>query len=100
MPRPYRKFHDQTQERADSARRYDAAELLIQYCQTTDLDDCRVLPPCGRGLGPCEAVIETNAAGTRLRCLTCDCVAPYPLKANKDVVKPVRRSQHGCCCAR
>jgi hypothetical protein len=44
------------------------------------------LPPCGRGLGPCKAIIETNAAGTRFRCLTCDCVAPYPLKANKDVV--------------
>jgi hypothetical protein len=85
VPRPYRKFHDQTQE-PDSARRYDAAELLIEYCQTTDLDDCRVLPPCGRGLGPCEAVIETDAAGTRLHCLTCDCVAPYPLKAKKDVV--------------
>ena len=82
MPRPYRKFHDQTQE-SDSARRYDAAELLIEYCQTTD---GWALPPCGRGLGPCEAVIETDAADTRLRCLTCDCVAPFPLKANKDVV--------------
>ena len=83
MPRRYRKFHDQTQE-PDSARRYDAAELLIELI--TDMVDSRALPPCGRGLGPCEAVIETNAAGTRLRCLTCDCVAPYPLKANKDVV--------------
>ena len=44
------------------------------------------LPSCGRGLGPCEAVIETNTAGTCLRCLTCDCVAPYPLKANKNAV--------------
>jgi hypothetical protein len=44
------------------------------------------LPPCGRGLGPCKAVIETNSAGTCLRCLTCDCVAPYPLKANKNAV--------------
>jgi hypothetical protein len=75
VPRPYRKFHDQTQE-SDSARRYDVA----------DMDDGRALPPCGRGLGPCVAVIETNAAGTRLRCLTCDCIAPFPLKANIDVV--------------
>jgi hypothetical protein len=38
VPRPYRKFHDQTQE-LGSARRYDAAELVIEYCQTTDMDD-------------------------------------------------------------
>jgi hypothetical protein len=79
VPRCYRKFHDQTQE-LGSARRYDAAELLIEYCQTTDTDDRWALPPCGRGLGPCEALIETNAAGTCLRCLTCDCVAPISVK--------------------
>lgn len=30
------------------------------------------LPPCGRGLGPCEAIIEPD----QIRCLTCGCVAP------------------------
>jgi len=85
VPRRYRKFHDQTQE-PGSARRYDAVVLVIEYCQTTDVDNGQALPPCGRGLGMCEAVVETNAAGTRLRCLTCDCIAPFPLKANKDVV--------------
>ena len=45
------------------------------------------LPPCGRGLGPCGAVIETNAAGAALlRCIKCECIAPYLLRANKDVV--------------
>jgi hypothetical protein len=74
VPRPYRKFHDQTQESA-SARRYDAG----------DMDDGRALPPCGRGLGPCVAVIETNAAGAvLLRCIKCECIAP--LKANKNVL--------------
>lgn len=35
-----------------------------------------VLPLCGRGLGPCVAIIETNPT-IFLRCLTCECVAPY-----------------------
>ena len=36
------------------------------------------LLPCGRGLGPCQAVIETNAAGAvLLRCIKCGCIAPY-----------------------
>ena len=30
------------------------------------------LPPCGRGLGPCEAIIERD----QIRCITCGCVAP------------------------
>jgi hypothetical protein len=47
VPRPYRKFHDQTQE-PDSTRRYDAAELVIEYCQTTDIDDGRALRPRAR----------------------------------------------------
>jgi hypothetical protein len=37
VPRPYRKFHAQTQE-PGSARRYNPAELLIEYCQTNDMD--------------------------------------------------------------
>jgi hypothetical protein len=45
------------------------------------------LPPCGRGFGPCKAVIETDAACALLiRCINRGCIAPYPLKANKDVV--------------
>jgi hypothetical protein len=35
-----------------------------------------VLPPCGRGLGQCLAVIEIGPAGNFLRCLVCGCVAP------------------------
>jgi hypothetical protein len=36
------------------------------------------LPPCGRGLGACKAIIETDSTGaTILRCLTCGCIAPY-----------------------
>jgi hypothetical protein len=43
------------------------------------------LTPCGRGLGLCEALIETNAAGAVLfRCIKCGCIAP--LKANKNAV--------------
>jgi len=45
VPRPYRKFHDQTQEPC-SARRYDAVELLIELI--TDRVASRALPPCGR----------------------------------------------------
>jgi hypothetical protein len=30
------------------------------------------LPPCGRGLGRCEAIVEPD----QIRCLTCGCVAP------------------------
>jgi hypothetical protein len=45
------------------------------------------LPPCGRGLGPCKAVIETNAAGAvLLHCIKCGYIAPHPVKVNKDVV--------------
>jgi hypothetical protein len=45
------------------------------------------LPACGRALGPCEGVIETSAAGALLlRCIKCGCIAPYPIKVNKDVV--------------
>jgi hypothetical protein len=36
-----------------------------------------LLPPCGRGLGPCTAIIEVIPTGTILRCLRCGCVAPY-----------------------
>jgi hypothetical protein len=36
-----------------------------------------LLPPCGRGLGPCKAIIETDPTGiVILHCLTCGCVAP------------------------
>jgi hypothetical protein len=35
-----------------------------------------VLPPCGRGPGQCEAIIETNPTTVFLRCLNCNCVAP------------------------
>jgi hypothetical protein len=43
-----------------------------------ELDLIIHLPPCGRGIGPCKAVIETDLAGVIiLRCLTCGCVAPY-----------------------
>lgn len=43
-----------------------------------ELDLIIHLPPCGRGLGPCKAIIETDPTGaTFLRCLTCGCVAPY-----------------------
>jgi hypothetical protein len=30
------------------------------------------LPPCGRGLGECKAIVEPG----QIRCLTCGCVAP------------------------
>jgi hypothetical protein len=30
------------------------------------------LPPCGRGFGPCRAVVERH----QIRCLICRCVAP------------------------
>jgi hypothetical protein len=30
------------------------------------------LPPCGRGLGPCKAIIEYN----QIHCLVCRCVGP------------------------
>jgi hypothetical protein len=30
------------------------------------------LPPCGRGLGECKAIIEPG----QIRCFTCGCVAP------------------------
>jgi hypothetical protein len=37
------------------------------------------LPPCGRGLGPCLAVIEVDQSGaTSLRCISCGCVAATP----------------------
>jgi hypothetical protein len=36
-----------------------------------------LLPPCGRGLGPCTAIIEAGPAGATLRCLSCGCIAPY-----------------------
>jgi hypothetical protein len=36
------------------------------------------LPPCGRGRGPCLAIIEINSTGgVFLRCITCNCIAPY-----------------------
>ena len=34
------------------------------------------LLPCGRG-GPCEAAIERGPDGLVLRCVTCNCTAPY-----------------------
>ena len=39
------------------------------------LDLFNPLPPdyCGRGLGPCQAVIEPN----QIRCRTCGCIGPY-----------------------
>jgi hypothetical protein len=37
-------------------------------------DPPMLLPPnfCGRGLGPCKAIVEPD----QIRCLTCGCVAP------------------------
>lgn len=32
------------------------------------------LPPCGRGLGACEAFVEAD----HLRCIQCGCIAPLP----------------------
>jgi hypothetical protein len=43
-----------------------------------------LLPPCGRGCGSCEAALETNSAGTFLRCIKCQCVAPVFCVANRD----------------
>jgi hypothetical protein len=34
-----------------------------------------VLPPCGRGLGPCRAVL-TYGPSVIARCIVCGCVAP------------------------
>lgn len=46
--------------------------------QLTELKPTTILlPPCGRGLGPCVAIIEVDTAGATLRCLRCDCSAPY-----------------------
>jgi hypothetical protein len=40
-----------------------------------------LLPPCGRGLGQCKAVIEIDPAGVLfLRCLLCNCIAPVPYR--------------------
>jgi hypothetical protein len=71
---------------AVSARGGGGRVALIQIERQLDLF-LMSLPRCGRGLsGRCEAVTESSAAGTRLRCLTCNCVAPYPAKAHKNVV--------------
>jgi hypothetical protein len=42
--------------------------------QQLDLFDPPViqLPPCGRGLGPCNAIVEPN----QIRCIRCGCIAP------------------------
>jgi hypothetical protein len=53
--------------RIDSGRRDLSGMQLIQ------------LPPCGRGCGRCEAVIEVDSAGVFLRCIRCDCIAPFRL---------------------
>jgi hypothetical protein len=42
-----------------------------------------LLPPCGRGHGSCKAALETNSAGTFLRCIECQCIAPV-FTANND----------------
>jgi hypothetical protein len=39
-----------------------------------------LLPPSGRGLGPCEAVVATQSNQKFLRCLKCNCVAPVILR--------------------
>jgi hypothetical protein len=46
------------------------------------------LPPCGRGLGSCVAVVE----GTIYRCTTCNCVAKKPASAQWPPPWPVPRS--------
>jgi hypothetical protein len=32
------------------------------------------LPPCGRGLGPCKAIVEHG----QIHCVVCGCSGPYP----------------------
>jgi hypothetical protein len=50
--------------------------------QERQLDLFRIaLPPCGRGLGACEAQLGATGAG-ELLCVHCGCVAP--VKANGD----------------
>lgn len=46
------------------------------------------LPPCGRNLGRCEAVIEHGPEGPALHCITCHCAAPYRASARS----PARQS--------
>jgi hypothetical protein len=47
------------------------------------------LPPCGRGLGACEAKIEFTSAGVRLHCVVCDCIAPLKsISVQQEFVEP------------
>jgi hypothetical protein len=45
-----------------------------------------VLPPCGRNLGPCRAVL-THGASVIARCLVCGCIAPIKSQQQREVAK-------------
>jgi hypothetical protein len=45
-----------------------------------------MLPPCGRGPGPCRAVI-TYGSSVIARCLVCGCIAPIKSQQQREVAK-------------
>jgi hypothetical protein len=71
----------------DTFQARDRAEQLELF----DLPRLIRLPPCGRNLGRCEAVIEHSPDGPILRCVACGGIAPY--RAQKSSARsPARQS--------
>jgi len=77
------------QGRSTIARDVTRAKLSIRVDPGQgDLSNTQLiqLPPCGRGYGRCEAVIETDSAGMFFHCVKCDCIAPHrPAAVDREI---------------